>query len=100
LEGIWSVPFSTIYISFNTEGLDVIGVSIDIDNFQAGFVMGAFSGTSVNFTKLKGTTEFSAVLERTSRNQATVTVTTCTPEAGESCGVFEEGSVLELLKVF
>lgn len=100
LEGIWSVLFSNIYISFNTQGTDVIGLSIDIGNFQAGFIIGSSTGSTVSFTKAKGATEFSATLVKTSNNQATVTVITCTPEPGESCGVFEEGNVLDLTKVF
>lgn len=97
-EGIWSVPFSNIYISFNKEGLVLIGISIDISTFEAGFVIGNISGNTATLTQHNGSDEFNVVLEGLSKNQAKATVVACSPQP--SCGVFEPGAVLELLKVF
>lgn len=97
-EGIWNVPFSDLYISFNTEGLTIIGISIDVSTFEAGFVIGTISGNTATLTRHNDSDEFNVVLEGISKNLARVTVVACSP--APSCGVFEQGTTFDLFKVF
>ncbi|MFQ5715639.1 MAG: hypothetical protein ACE5GQ_00900 [Nitrospinales bacterium] len=96
-EGIWQlVSQPNLFLSLHDEKLDLIGIVIDINTFDSGYILGTHSGNLGHLTRSSNTDAFDADLVGVSKERATLTVNVCAPEA--TC-ILKEG-VVDLMKVY
>lgn len=104
-EGIWQIITQpNIFISFTDDLLNaIVGIVINVDTLEFGFIVGGLTGNSASFTQLNSASQFDVTITGSSKKRGTLTVNTCTPLAGSTgigCDIFKTGSVLEFQKIF